>query len=88
LLFSTDSEFHYAGDGKLGGIVEPNDGKCHLDDNGEYEYSTIQVLILMEILEPNFWVSITTGNLALNHLLPDLSARLGMTTGRRPFRIL
>ena len=44
VLFSTDSEFHYAGDGKLGGIVEPNDGLCHLDANGyEYEYSTVQV---------------------------------------------
>jgi len=41
LLFSTDSEFHSAGDGKLGGIVEPNDGKCHLVD-GEYAFSTIQ----------------------------------------------
>ena len=26
ILFATDSGFHYAGDGKLGGIVEPNDG--------------------------------------------------------------
>lgn len=26
ILFATDSRFHYAGDGKLGGIVKPNDG--------------------------------------------------------------
>ncbi len=26
ILFATDSIFHYAGDGKLGGIVKPNDG--------------------------------------------------------------
>ena len=26
LVFSTDAGFHYAGDGKLGGIVTPNDG--------------------------------------------------------------
>ncbi|XP_042227152.1 integrin beta-PS-like isoform X2 [Homarus americanus] len=36
LVFSTDAGFHYAGDGKLGGIVKPNDGECHMDINGEY----------------------------------------------------
>lgn len=36
LVFSTDAGFHYAGDGKLGGIVKPNDGECHLDSAGEY----------------------------------------------------
>lgn len=41
LLFSTDSEFHSAGDGKLGGIVEPNDGDCHMEKH-EYIYSTVQ----------------------------------------------
>ncbi|XP_036935724.1 integrin beta-1-like isoform X1 [Acanthopagrus latus] len=33
LVFSTDAGFHIAGDGKLGGIVIPNDGKCHLQKN-------------------------------------------------------
>ncbi|XP_062297386.1 integrin beta-1-A-like [Scomber scombrus] len=33
LVFSTDAGFHFAGDGKLGGIVLPNDGKCHLYKN-------------------------------------------------------
>ncbi|XP_055910007.1 integrin beta-PS [Eupeodes corollae] len=42
LVFSTDAGFHYAGDGKLGGVIEPNDGHCHLDDNGLYTHSTIQ----------------------------------------------
>ncbi|KAJ8313535.1 hypothetical protein KUTeg_008096 [Tegillarca granosa] len=36
LLFSTDAEPHFAGDGKLGGIVKPNDGECHLDTDGNY----------------------------------------------------
>ncbi|XP_052267256.1 integrin beta-PS-like isoform X1 [Dreissena polymorpha] len=36
LLFSTDAGFHFAGDGKLGGIVKPNDGSCHLDGTGKY----------------------------------------------------
>lgn len=42
LVFSSDSGFHYAGDGKLGGIVKPNDGRCHLDKKGYYTESTEQ----------------------------------------------
>lgn len=42
LIFSTDNGFHMAGDGKLGGIIEPNDGKCHLDKDGIYTHSTLQ----------------------------------------------
>ncbi|XP_026329225.1 integrin beta-PS [Hyposmocoma kahamanoa] len=41
LVFSTDAGFHYAGDGKLGGIVQPNDGECHMENNG-YTHSTVQ----------------------------------------------
>jgi protocadherin alpha len=33
LVFSTDSGFHFAGDGKLRGIVLPNDEQCHLEHN-------------------------------------------------------
>lgn len=33
LVFATDDGFHIAGDGKLAGILTPNDGKCHLEDN-------------------------------------------------------
>ncbi|KAH8416731.1 hypothetical protein KR222_000277 [Zaprionus bogoriensis] len=42
LVFSTDAGFHYAGDGKLGGVITPNDGECHLDRRGEYTHSTLQ----------------------------------------------
>lgn len=42
LLYSTDAAFHFAGDGKLGGIVDPNDGHCHLDQEGFYSYSLYQ----------------------------------------------
>ncbi|KAK2164572.1 hypothetical protein NP493_1406g01044 [Ridgeia piscesae] len=42
LLFSTDAGFHIAGDGKLGGIVKPNDGVCHMDGNGFYSESLSQ----------------------------------------------
>lgn len=42
IIFTTDESFHIALDGKLGGLVTPNDGLCHLNDNGYYTYSTIQ----------------------------------------------
>ncbi|RZC39949.1 integrin beta-PS, partial [Asbolus verrucosus] len=42
LVFSTDAGFHYAGDGKLGGIVKPNDGECHLNNLGYYTMSSKQ----------------------------------------------
>lgn len=41
LVFSTDAGFHYAGDGKLGGVITPNDGLCHMSQN-MYTHSTIQ----------------------------------------------
>ncbi|XP_032802386.2 integrin beta-1-B-like [Petromyzon marinus] len=37
LVFTSDAGFHFAGDGKLAGIVTPNDGNCHLDSDGEYK---------------------------------------------------
>ncbi|GLV41732.1 myospheroid [Carabus blaptoides fortunei] len=43
LVFSTDAGFHYAGDGKLGGIVKPNDGLCHIDPYFQnYTHSSLQ----------------------------------------------
>ncbi|XP_030624832.1 integrin beta-1 isoform X2 [Chanos chanos] len=50
LVFSTDAGFHFAGDGKLDGIVIPNDGKCHLKDNmytmsHYYDYPSIAHLV-------------------------------------------
>jgi len=39
IVYSSDAAFHTAGDGLLGGIVEPNDGKCHLENN-EYTMAT------------------------------------------------
>ncbi|KAL7744460.1 hypothetical protein ACLKA6_001838 [Drosophila palustris] len=42
LVFSTDADFHYAGDGKLGGVITPNDGECHLNGQGMYTHSIIQ----------------------------------------------
>ncbi|XP_014480334.1 PREDICTED: integrin beta-PS-like isoform X1 [Dinoponera quadriceps] len=38
IVFSTDASSHVAGDGKLAGVIEPNDCKCHLDKKGVYNY--------------------------------------------------
>merc|ERR1711970_163056 len=41
LVYSSDANFHVAGDGKLGGILEPNDMQCHTvkdSDNGNDYY--------------------------------------------------
>ncbi|KAJ6220769.1 hypothetical protein RDWZM_006581 [Blomia tropicalis] len=35
IVVATDEEFHYGGDGWIGGIIVPNDGKCRLQ-NGRY----------------------------------------------------
>ncbi|XP_062509874.1 integrin beta-1-A-like [Corticium candelabrum] len=43
VVMATDDQYHTAGDGKLGGIYTPNDGKCHLDHNnrgGKYTNAT------------------------------------------------
>ncbi|XP_056008318.1 integrin beta pat-3-like isoform X2 [Ostrea edulis] len=42
LLYATDINFHQAGDGRLAGILEPNDGYCHLDGTGLYTKAEIQ----------------------------------------------
>ncbi|XP_008117348.1 integrin beta-6 [Anolis carolinensis] len=41
LVFVTDADSHFGMDSKLAGIVIPNDGECHLDDNNEYSMSTV-----------------------------------------------
>ncbi|GJQ85654.1 hypothetical protein Trydic_g20202 [Trypoxylus dichotomus] len=41
IVLSTDATYHIAGDGKLGGLYEPNDMQCHLNGN-EYLYLSEQ----------------------------------------------
>uniref|UniRef100_A0A8C2Z697 Integrin beta n=1 Tax=Cyclopterus lumpus TaxID=8103 RepID=A0A8C2Z697_CYCLU len=40
LVFATDDVPHLALDGRLGGLVQPHDGRCHLDNQNEYSGST------------------------------------------------
>ncbi|XP_052246565.1 integrin beta-1-like [Dreissena polymorpha] len=52
LVYISDAGFHFAGDGKLGGIDLPNDATCHMVPNvraqraiiGEYIYSHSKIL--------------------------------------------
>ncbi|XP_074550480.1 integrin beta-5 [Halichoeres trimaculatus] len=40
LVFATDDVPHLALDGRLGGLVQPHDGRCHLNERNEYSAST------------------------------------------------
>ncbi|XP_036601166.1 integrin beta-5 [Trichosurus vulpecula] len=39
LVFTSDDVPHIALDGKLGGLVQPHDGQCHLNEDNEYTAS-------------------------------------------------
>uniref|UniRef100_A0A3B5MUD9 Integrin beta n=1 Tax=Xiphophorus couchianus TaxID=32473 RepID=A0A3B5MUD9_9TELE len=41
LVLTTDAKTHLALDGRIAGIVQPNDGECHLDDNNNFNKSTV-----------------------------------------------
>lgn len=41
-MLATDDGFHMAGDGKLAGILEPNDQQCHMS-NSLYYKSNVMV---------------------------------------------
>ena len=43
LVFTTDDVPHIALDGKLGGLVQPHDGQCHLNEANEYTVSNQMV---------------------------------------------
>ncbi|XP_067404901.1 integrin beta-2 [Emydura macquarii macquarii] len=50
LVYTTDDGFHFAGDGKLGAILTPNDGQCHLEEHmykksNEFDYPSVGQLV-------------------------------------------
>nr|XP_024128437.1 integrin beta-3 [Oryzias melastigma] len=57
LVFTTDAKTHTALDGRIAGIVQPNDGKCYLDTNDLYNKTTVldypSIGLLMEKLSEN-----------------------------------
>ncbi|KAM9850927.1 integrin beta-2 [Aulostomus maculatus] len=51
IVLTTDAGFHMAGDGKLAGILEPNDGQCHMKDSvyiksSEMDYPSVGQLAM------------------------------------------
>ncbi|XP_046413775.1 integrin beta-PS-like [Neodiprion fabricii] len=42
LIHASDALPHIAGDGKIGGLPEPNDEQCHLDESGYYTHAELQ----------------------------------------------
>uniref|UniRef100_A0A0N5AQW1 Integrin beta n=1 Tax=Syphacia muris TaxID=451379 RepID=A0A0N5AQW1_9BILA len=89
IVFSTDAGFHYAGDGRLAGVVMPNDGKCHLDKDGYYTKSSEQdypsiALLHQKILErkANLIFAVTSANQKLysqlKEALPDVGSSVGV----------
>nr|XP_025035663.1 integrin beta-2 [Pelodiscus sinensis] len=50
LVYATDDGFHFAGDGKLGAILTPSDGECHLEENmykksNDFDYPSVGQLV-------------------------------------------
>ncbi|EDO45831.1 predicted protein, partial [Nematostella vectensis] len=89
VVFVTDAPFHLAGDGKLGGIVTPNDGQCHLSNSGVYtksdelDYPSIAQLhekLLQKQIQPIFAVTgnVTDLYLGLSNSWDDLGATTGV----------
>ncbi|XP_039550997.1 integrin beta-1-like isoform X2 [Pimephales promelas] len=83
LVFSTDAGFHLAGDGKLGGIVRPNDGKCHLSNNmytmsNYFDYPTISQLV--DTLNDNNIQTIFAVTEQFRALYQELSALIPKST--------
>uniref|UniRef100_A0A8C1QBX0 Integrin beta n=1 Tax=Cyprinus carpio TaxID=7962 RepID=A0A8C1QBX0_CYPCA len=53
LVFATDDVPHLALDGRLGGLVYPHDGQCHLNDKNEYSADYPSLALLGEKLAEN-----------------------------------
>lgn len=53
VIFTTDASFHYAGDGKLGGIVTPNDGVCYTSSSNDHTYTMSSMLDYPSISQLN-----------------------------------
>ncbi|KAG8191111.1 hypothetical protein JTE90_010035 [Oedothorax gibbosus] len=88
LVLSTDNSFHFAGDGKLGGIVTPNDEKCHLDADGFYtmgekqDYPSVgQLNRQIRDNNINMIFAVTKDQVSLYQKLSDRLARTFASTG-------
>ncbi|XP_048579847.1 integrin beta-6 isoform X2 [Nematostella vectensis] len=88
VVFVSDDSFHFAGDGKLGGIVTPNDEQCHLnglmtyDKSNEMDYPTLAQLhhqLQMHQIQPIFAVTRNVSN--IYKVLSTMWGDIGAVTG-------
>lgn len=84
LIYASNERFHVAGDGKIAGIVFPNDMKCHLNDAGDYtmelkqDYPSIgQLTEVVDKHEVHIIFTVTESQTAL---YKELSQRVPQST--------
>uniref|UniRef100_A0A3Q3QK69 Integrin beta n=1 Tax=Monopterus albus TaxID=43700 RepID=A0A3Q3QK69_MONAL len=80
IVLTTDDGFHMAGDGKLAGILEPNDEQCHIENNlyaksSEMDYPSVgQLAVQLEKnnIQPIFAVTKNVENVykQLSKMIP------------------
>ncbi|KAF7243710.1 Integrin beta-2 [Varanus komodoensis] len=75
LVYTTDDGFHFAGDGKLGAILTPFDGRCHLEENmykksNDYDYPSVGHLV-QKLKENNIQpIFAVTKKMKLSKMIP------------------
>ncbi|XP_046835815.1 integrin beta-nu [Vespa crabro] len=79
MLLATDGYLHFAGEGKLGGAVNRQDFKCHLDKNGqyslakEYDYPSLaEISRLLQDHKVNLIFAVTEDRREEYELISDL----------------
>ncbi|XP_019644414.1 PREDICTED: uncharacterized protein LOC109485312 [Branchiostoma belcheri] len=87
LLVATDAGFHYAGDGKLAGLVTPNDGRCHVGSDGNFIKDAVNqdfpsVAQLKGLLEEHNTMSIFAVTQRSLHIYEELSQLLEGSTAK------
>ncbi|XP_029314649.1 LOW QUALITY PROTEIN: integrin beta-2-like [Cottoperca gobio] len=80
IVLTTDAGFHMAGDGKLAGILEPNDEQCHIENNlytksTEMDYPSVGQLAMQlekNNIQPIFAVTENVANVfkQLSEMIP------------------
>lgn len=71
LVFTTDDVPHIALDGKLGGLVQPHDGQCHLNEANEYSASSQLVSGAQGPALRGWWTSLDTSQPLIQQLLAN-----------------
>ncbi|RXM27969.1 Integrin beta-2 [Acipenser ruthenus] len=76
LVYTSDAGFHFAGDGKLGSILTPNDGKCHLEGN---RYTKSNELELSDMIPKSAVGELATDSSNVVTLIKDAYSNLSST---------